>query len=226
MSDIIFVNPPYEQIAAGNDHLKHIINRSPSLGLLLLAAQARKNGYMPKIIESDLENLSPQAVAEIVLKLQPKFVAITLFSVGVFNASVLAKLIKEHSPEITILVGGPHISSMGYETMQKFSQFDIAVVYEGELILEKLLACIDARADLGTVEGLQLSKTLTAYRCPRGIYCPTFQMPICPQFMTTQERPSPPTPPLAAVLLSVPFATPQLLVQRYDTTLPKKCMKS
>ncbi|WP_294960528.1 radical SAM protein [Sulfurimonas sp.] len=154
MNDIIFINPPYEQIAPGNDHVKHVINRSPSLGLLLLAAQARKDGYSPKIIESDLENLSPQTVANMVLEINPKFVGITLFTVGVFNAAIIAKLIKEKNPNIVIMVGGPHISSMGFETMQKFENFDIAALYEGELILNKLLSSIENNDPLEEVQGI------------------------------------------------------------------------
>ncbi len=44
MSNIVFINPPYEQVSAGTDYLKHITNRSPSIGLLLLAAKAREIG--------------------------------------------------------------------------------------------------------------------------------------------------------------------------------------
>jgi radical SAM superfamily enzyme YgiQ (UPF0313 family) len=154
MSDIVFINPPYEQIAPGNDHVKHVINRSPSLGLLLLAAQARKDGYSPQIIESDLENLSPQTVADMVLEINPKFVGITLFTVGVFNGAKIARLIKEKNSEIIVMVGGPHISSMGYETMKKFEEFDIAVVYEGELILKQLLFNLENSLSLAEVDGI------------------------------------------------------------------------
>jgi hypothetical protein len=34
--------------------LKHLANRSPSLGLLHLAAQVRQHGYEPTILESDI----------------------------------------------------------------------------------------------------------------------------------------------------------------------------
>jgi anaerobic magnesium-protoporphyrin IX monomethyl ester cyclase len=154
MSDIVFINPPYEQVSEGTDYLKHITNRSPSIGLLLLAAKAREIGYTPEIIESDLEGLSPEVVAQRVLDINPKFVGITLFTVGVFNASIIAKLIKEKSPETIILVGGPHISSMGYETMQRFSEFDVSVIHEGELILENLLKSIESGDSLEHVNGI------------------------------------------------------------------------
>ncbi len=154
MSDIVFVNPPYEQVAEGTDYLKHITNRSPSIGLLLLAAKAREIGYTPEIVESDLEGLSPEVVAQRVLDANPKFVGITLFTVGVFNASIIAKIIKEKNPNIIVLVGGPHISSMGYETMQRFPEFDVSVIHEGELILENLLKSIENKESLEHVQGI------------------------------------------------------------------------
>ena len=154
MSDIIFVNPPYEQVSEGTNYLKHITNRSPSIGLLLLAAKAREIGYITQIIESDLENLSPQTVAEMILEINPKFVGITLFTVGVFNASIIAKLVKEKNPNIIILVGGPHMSSMGYETMNKFPEFDVSVIHEGELILENLLRNLESGESLESVKGI------------------------------------------------------------------------
>jgi radical SAM superfamily enzyme YgiQ (UPF0313 family) len=154
MHDIIFVNPPYEQVSEGTDYLKHITNRSPSIGLLLLAAKAREIGYNPMIIESDLEGLTPQRVAQIVVEQNPKFLGITLFTVGVFNASIIAKIVREKNPNIVILVGGPHISSMGYETMEKFLEFDVSVIHEGELILENLLNSIEHNTPLSDVNGI------------------------------------------------------------------------
>jgi len=162
MHDIVFVNPPYEQVSKGTDYLKHITNRSPSIGLLLLAAKAREIGYNPKIIESDLESLTPQEVASIILKDNPKFLGITLFTVGVFNASIIAKIVREKNPNIVILVGGPHISSMGYETMERFLEFDVSVVHEGELILENLLETIENKGSLATVNGIM-------YRDEKGV---------------------------------------------------------
>jgi len=154
MSDIVFINPPYEQVSEGTDYLKHITNRSPSIGLLLLASKAREIGYTSEIIESDLEGLSPEIVAQRVLDANPKFVGITLFTVGVFNASIIAQIIKEKNPKIVILVGGPHISSMGYETMQRFLEFDVSVIHEGELILENLLKSIESGDSLEDVNGI------------------------------------------------------------------------
>jgi radical SAM superfamily enzyme YgiQ (UPF0313 family) len=154
MPDIIFVNPPYERIAPGYDFVRHITNRSPSLGLLHLAAQARFDGYQAAIIESDIESLSPSQVAERIIQAQPRYVGITLFTVGVWHAVEIARQVKDALPKTLILVGGPHISSMGIETMRRFPAFDIAIVNEGEQVLSELLPILDQGKKPFSVKGI------------------------------------------------------------------------
>ena len=151
---IIFINPPYERIAPGYEFVKHITNNSPSLGLLHLASEVRLRGYLPSIIESDISNLSIDEVAKQVISEQPAYVGITLFTVGIWSAAAIARKIKKALPNTTIIVGGPHISSMGEETIKRFKEFDIAVVGEGEKILMELLATLEQQKPLVEVPGI------------------------------------------------------------------------
>lgn len=153
-SKITFVNPPYERIAPGYDFVRHITNRSPSLGLLYLAAVARDHGYQTAIIESDIENLDADQVTDRLLKEQPDYIGITLFTVGVWQAAQIARKIKLRLPTTKIVVGGPHISSMSMETMQRFPEFDIAVIHEGEQVLPELLQHLELNSDLNNVNGI------------------------------------------------------------------------
>lgn len=154
MRDIVFINPPYEQIAEGFDCVKYISNRSPSLGLLHLAAQAKQDGFSCSIIESDIKGLNVDEVIDSVIEQNPHFVGITLFTVGVHNANLIAQGIKKALPKIKIIVGGPHISSMGIETMQHFDAFDIAVLHEGEITLSKLMFALKNNQDIAQIEGI------------------------------------------------------------------------
>ncbi len=158
-SDIVLVNPPYEQIGKGHSYVKHVVNRSPSLGLLFLAAQARALGYKPRIIEGDVQGLDPRELAGEILKSNPRYVAITLFTVGVINAAEIARRVKAVNPTITVIVGGPHISSMGKETLARFDVFDVGVTQEGERVLEQLLPALDRGEPLGSVGGLLIRNT-------------------------------------------------------------------
>lgn len=151
---IIFINPPYERISPGYAFIKHITNRSPSLGLLHLAAEVREHGYEPAIIESDILGLDADEVADRVIAAKPRFVGITLFTVGVVESSKIARKVKAALPETIIIVGGPHMSSMGPETIERFPEFDISVQGEGEKILVELLHALDRGEDLANVRGL------------------------------------------------------------------------
>src|SRR5689334_11060886 len=112
----IFIDPPYERIAKGYEFVKHVTNGVPALGLLHLAAEVRLHGYEPSIIESDIFGMTEEDVAEQVIKEAPALVGITLFTVGVWGAAGIARRIKKALPDTKIIVGGPHISSMGIET--------------------------------------------------------------------------------------------------------------
>ncbi len=151
---ITLVNPPYERIAPGYEFVRHVTNRSPSLGLLHLASVAREHGWTPLILESDAQALDEAAVVRRVVESAPTVVGITLFTVGVWSSVNIARGIKRALPEVTIVVGGPHISSMGRETMERFPDFDFAVVGEGEWALVELLDALEKKTDLAAIAGL------------------------------------------------------------------------
>ena len=151
---IVFVTPPYERIAPGYEFVRHITNKAPSLGLLNLAAEVRESGYEPSIIESDVFNLSAEAVVEKIVSEAPSFVGITLFTVGVWAASRIAGAVKEALPETVVIVGGPHISSMGSETIQRFENFDFAITGEGEKPLIELLDTLRQGGEICNVHSL------------------------------------------------------------------------
>lgn len=163
---IIFINPPYERIAPGYEFVKHITNQSSSLGLLHLAAEVRNHGYQPSIIESDIFNLTIEQVAERVIKEKPRYVGITLFTVGVWGAASIARKIKQGSPDTIIIVGGPHVSSMGKETIKRFKEFDYAVNGEGEKILIELLTALEVGTDLMQVPGIIYRENLFIHVTP------------------------------------------------------------
>lgn len=154
MRDLVLVNPPYERIAPGYEFVRHVTNRSPSLGLLHLAAVAREHGYDVSIIESDVEGLDERAVAERIAARKPRYVGITLFTVGVWSASLIARALREALPDVTVIIGGPHVSSMGRETLERFPEFDVAVVGEGEWALLELLDALEQGASLAGIAGL------------------------------------------------------------------------
>ena len=57
-------------------------------------------------------------------------VGIPAYTEEIHDAAYTAKITKEVNPEIITVVCGPHASAIPAETLQEFSDFDIAVVGE------------------------------------------------------------------------------------------------
>jgi radical SAM superfamily enzyme YgiQ (UPF0313 family) len=151
---ISLISPPYQALGEGKSYVRHIINRSPSIGLLTLAATLRRDGYRPQIIECDILNLTTRQAAEKIILQKPDFVGFTLFTVGVFSAVTIAEEIKKALPEVPIILGGPHLSSLGRETLERFQVFDFAIIGEGEVALRNLLEALQADKSLDQVPAL------------------------------------------------------------------------
>lgn len=151
---IVLVDPPYERVAPGYAFVRHVTSQAPALGLLHLAAMARAHGWEASIIESDAENLDEDAVVARIIERAPRYVGITLFTVGVWSAAKIATGVKAALPGTTVIVGGPHIASMGRETIERFACFDLAVVGEGEHALVELLRTLEGAGALAAIAGL------------------------------------------------------------------------
>lgn len=151
---IALVDPPYDRVARGYEFVRHVTNRAPALGLLHLAAMAREHGYDPWILESDAEGLDEAAVIARIVARAPRYVGITLFTVGVWSAARIAEGVKQSLPGVTVIVGGPHVSSMGRETLERFPAFDLAVAGEGEWALVELLRALESGGALDGISGL------------------------------------------------------------------------
>ncbi|KAA3611772.1 MAG: radical SAM protein [Planctomycetota bacterium] len=151
---LVLLNPPYERIAPGYDFVRHVTNRSPSLGLLHLAGEVRKHGWNPILLEADQQGLDAEGCARRIVEHRPRYLGITLFTVGVAAAVEVSRRVRQQLPGIRIIIGGPHVASMGLETLERHPEFDVAVLGEGEQALVELLQAWEDGKDLRQVPGL------------------------------------------------------------------------
>lgn len=90
----------------------------PSLSIGYLSSIAKQEGLKTKIISPNIiHNFSENKFAEIIQKEKPKYCAFTTFTTQVFNTYRLIRIAKKFG--CTILVGGPHVSSLGAKEVSK-----------------------------------------------------------------------------------------------------------
>jgi len=153
MKKVILVNPPlsleerYGKLAKGGTSL-------PPLGLTILAAVIRKNKIPVEILDAAVLNLSYEDTLKRIINEDPGYVGLTASTVSIHKAAKVAKDLKEVRPNITTLIGGPHLTAVPEETIKLFPQFDVGVVGEGERSVIELLNALENREDLSKVKGL------------------------------------------------------------------------
>jgi len=161
MKKIMFLNPPFSAKQLYGD-LSEGGSELPPLGIALLAAITRKNGYETSILDAAALKLNYDKTVERILESSPDVLGITSTTLTIHNAADIARMVKEKDSRIKIVLGGPHITSCPSETMSYFSEFDVGVVGEGEITVLELFRCFKDGLDLGDCKGLVFRNNNTA----------------------------------------------------------------
>ena len=153
MLRILFSTPPlslerrYGSLAGGG-------SSSPSLGILMLAAVARRKGFDCHVIDASALNLTEQELLRRITDITPDVLCISATTLAIGNANSVAAEVKQHFPTITIIAGGPHVTAAPVETMTRFPAIDIAVVGEGEITIVELLEALQDANSPANVQGI------------------------------------------------------------------------
>ena len=150
---VVFLTPPVSlQQRYGN--LAGAGSSMPALGVLTLAAAVRSKGFNPFVVEASALGLSYEDTIRIIAEISPRYVGISSTTLTIFPAAKIARLMKELDPGITVIVGGPHLTAVPQQTMERFPQFDIGVIGEGEETTIELLNTLADHRDLSDVKGI------------------------------------------------------------------------
>ncbi len=156
-SKIIFINPPLSTRQRYGD-LSETGSSEPPLGLAYLGAVTRRMGMQTALLDACALRLSLEESLKHVIKEQPDFVGLPLMTMSVGIASKLADGIKNMLKRCTIIVGGPHFSSLPRQTLQDNPSFDVGVAGEGEKTLEELLRILENGGELFGIKGVVFRK--------------------------------------------------------------------
>jgi len=153
MSDIILVKPPLSREVLYGE-LSDVGAYDPPLGLAYLAANLRKNQISVEIVDADAMRLSFDDIVNFIAEKTPRYVGITAVTLYIYSAAQLAHKIKQKNKEIVTILGGVHLTAAPRETMEKFPQFDIGIVGEGETTFLELIQALNDKTNLNTINGL------------------------------------------------------------------------
>jgi anaerobic magnesium-protoporphyrin IX monomethyl ester cyclase len=150
---VTFINPPltpkerYGRLRSGGDFI-------PPYGLTHLAASVREVGWDPAIVDAPALGWDTITTAKASLDDGAHIVGITAATMSIYNAHDLALAVKSLNPDAKIIIGGPHLTALPEDTLQRFPGFDIGVVGEGDSTIVELAEALHNGIALEPILGI------------------------------------------------------------------------
>lgn len=160
LKNIILINPPFPHCHARYNTQYY----TPPLGLLQIAAQLEKRGYIVKIIDMAVLDLKPYHIIEYIRKMNinPYIIGISCNMTFTAAGSLrIADIIKDVFPFTEIILGGNHATFCYEEILKSEKSIDYINLYEGEIVFPNLCDFLIHGGDIECCKGI-------AYKNERG----------------------------------------------------------
>ncbi len=135
-----------------------IVSIQYPINLGYLASYLKQNNIHCTVCDFEVEPFCEGEFLESISKESPSIVGFSCMTPHIINGGKLAKLVKEHFPDILTVVGGVHASAIPEKTLEEFAAFDVIVRGEGEATLLDLYHSWTKEHKLESVEGIYYRK--------------------------------------------------------------------
>ncbi|MDD5116457.1 MAG: cobalamin-dependent protein [Candidatus Omnitrophica bacterium] len=106
----------------------------PPAGIFYIAAVLEKEGFCVQAVDCNKENNFEKKIISLLPGVS--LVGITANVATMRNAADISRLVRKHSPEATIVMGGPHPTNIYDKLIPQFA--DIVVIGEGEYSMRRI----------------------------------------------------------------------------------------
>lgn len=149
---LLLIHPLGYSAKCASSDISRVANILPPLGLASIAAYLQADGINSHIIDCYAEPDSDQLILDWVRQYRPVFVGFSCTTSSFFDGVRIAELIKHEVPQIKIIFGGVHVSSLKDQIIKEYPVIDYCVVGEGEQTMKELLT--SDMSELKQIEGL------------------------------------------------------------------------
>jgi len=151
---VVLLYPPISKLERYSSDIGNAGGDQIPLGIFSIAAYLREGGYEVMVIDAEAERIDGGEIVRRIRRFKAAYLGVSSTTVAFHRAVEVVKLVKEVLPKITIILGGPHVTS-NVEQAMSFSEFDFGVLREGELTILELLARLKkGRKELKTIKGI------------------------------------------------------------------------
>jgi len=168
-AEIVLLRPPVS-ISTATWH----ISNAPPLGMAYLCASLKQNNFQVKVIDAlgeDLENygptknnkifyrgLSPEAIIKAIPNTSKLLMVSCMFSIDWNHVREIIIKIKQEFPNLTILVGGEHITAIPKYILESTPEIDYCCLGEGDEFVIEFCKSFFSNQGLESINGLAFRK--------------------------------------------------------------------
>ncbi len=136
----MFFFPPFMKSESyGGRKVSEERGHLPPLGMIQLAAVVLEKGYTCEVIDPLVMNLSRDGVLDRIAEKKPRVIGINALTPTFHKSVDIARAIRQRFPDIIILVGGTKPTLTPMDVLDQHSDFDFAIIGEGEATIIELL---------------------------------------------------------------------------------------
>ena len=131
---VTLVHPAGFNFVPGQPDFSVLANRMVPIGVLQLASWLEQHGH-PVAVHDCLGPYAPPTLDENaaqILATRPELVGFSATTSGFMDAVDLATRLKQQAPELKIVFGNVHVSSIGAPILDRFPEIDYLCIGEGE----------------------------------------------------------------------------------------------
>lgn len=167
---LVLCEPPYLFWDRGRDQLRRGEETIPGMGVLILAAVARRRGYRVHLVDAKGQGTALDAVCDRIEALRPDYLGLSATTISVTNAARIAERVKRRRPGVTTILGGAHVSAVPERTLAAFPSIDYGIAGEGEVALFALLEHLERGAPVDDLAGVARRTGERVVANPRAPY--------------------------------------------------------
>lgn len=127
---------------------------SPPVGLAYLAAALLEAGVEVEVQDFVVFPYSKNLLETKLKTFLPDVVGLTSVTMNFHKAAEVLADVKSIDPDIFTMMGGPHVTFRGVETLEDLTCLDCVVIGEGETAIVELAHALDNARSLDSVEGI------------------------------------------------------------------------
>ncbi|OGW80529.1 MAG: hypothetical protein A3G33_09485 [Omnitrophica bacterium RIFCSPLOWO2_12_FULL_44_17] len=125
----------------------------PMLGLAYIAASLREQGNLVKVIDCEIHGWPISKISEDIRSFSPDIIGMTAYITNMKRCAAVARVAKEINPRITVILGGPQVSTAPEEGFHS-PDVDIIVISEGEIVIRNVINALGDDHQLKQVKGI------------------------------------------------------------------------